>query len=402
MDLLNQDSSPYINDLDFPNTSPASAQHNISPHISPFDQFEFSNLQSSAFPHTPSYNGSYHNSPYSGHSELSFGGDSGEQYSLFDDEPVVNVGVQEEYDPSEYDPPSSGGLLMFDTDFGDQVSVSVTPAPIDYSSPQAYDHSSPSSNGGGDSNNEGQPRSRGSSVSSNHNHIISSPRLDVTQGFENMHFESPHWGTQVLPVDRSLSPPHKPQSPPQLMIPDSTSPSGNMFPQSSPPVINAPDGDGGLMGAGPQLHIVPATPVSGGGGTSQPVPFQSTLETLHQGKWAFDFHFIDIYILLSLFCCYWQARQMRTSSNSSSPTGTTDHNNKSNTFNRKSRSPCSTPVKHSFPTTSPDTATKVTRGGCPPQMLKYTQIVMVVSCILPPKGLAANPTPTLDPHSGLT
>ncbi|KIM84929.1 hypothetical protein PILCRDRAFT_66942 [Piloderma croceum F 1598] len=65
------------------------------------------------------------------------------------------------------------------------------------------------------------------------------------------------------------------------MIPGS--PSGNnMYPQS-PPVINAPDGDGGLMGEGPQLHIVPATPVSGGGGASQPAPFQTSLDTLHQG-----------------------------------------------------------------------------------------------------------------------
>jgi len=112
---------------------------------------------------------------------------------------------------------------------------------------------------------------------------MSSPRLDVTQGLENMRFESPNWGTHVLPgVDRSNTPPHKPHSPPQLVIPDSSNASsGNVF-GSSPPVINAPDGDGGLMGAGPQLHIVPATPISGGGGTSQPVPFQSTLETLHQ------------------------------------------------------------------------------------------------------------------------
>jgi hypothetical protein len=102
-----------------------------------------------------------------------------------------------------------------------------------------------------------------------------------------MRFESPNWGTHALPVvDRSISPPNKPQSPPQLVIP--ASPSGTMYPQSSPPVINAPDGDGGLMGEGPQLHIVPATPVSGGGGTSQPVPFQTTLETLHQGEYMID------------------------------------------------------------------------------------------------------------------
>lgn len=272
---LHQDSSPYINDLsDFPDAQ----QHNST---SPFDQFDFSNLQSSAFPHTPSYNGSYHNSPFSAHSELSFSGDA-DQFGLFDEEPA-GPAIREDYDPSEYDPPISSGLLMFPSFMengggsgaGDQTAhVSVTPA---------FDYSSPSSNGGGDSGPDGQPRSRGSSVSSNPNN--NSPRLDVTQGFENMRFESPNWGTHVLPgADRSISPPHKPQSPPQLVIPDSaTGSSGNVF-GSSPPVINAPDGDGGLMGAGPQLHIVPATPISGGGGTSQPVPFQSSLETLQQGK----------------------------------------------------------------------------------------------------------------------
>lgn len=269
---LHQDSSPYINDLsDFPD-----AQHHSS--TSPFDQFDFSNL-SSTFPHTPSYNGSYHNSPFSAHSELSFSGEA-DQFGLFDEEPLV---TREDYDPSEYDPPNSGGLLMFPNFMengsgngaGDQAAhVSVTPA---------FDYSSPSSNGGADSGPDGQPRSRGSSISSNPNN--NSPRLDVTQGFENMRFESPNWGTHVLPgADRSISPPHKPQSPPQLLIPDSsTGSSGNVY-GPSPPVINAPDGDGDLMGAGPQLHIVPATPISGGGGTSQPVPFQSSLETLQQGK----------------------------------------------------------------------------------------------------------------------
>lgn len=58
-------------------------------------------------------------------------------------------------------------------------------------------------------------------------------------------------------------------------------------------MINAPDGDGGFVSSGPQLHIVPATPVSGGGAASQAVPFQSTLETLHQGK------FIDIITFIS-------------------------------------------------------------------------------------------------------
>jgi hypothetical protein len=151
--------------------------------------------------------------------------------------------------------------------------------PFDRRSP--FDYSSPSSNAG--SNHESGPehdipRSRASSVSSlNH----PSPRLQVAQSLEGMSFHSPHWNPTQLPIDPSMSPPQKPQSPPQLLIPD-TSTAGPSFSQQTPS-INAPSGDGGMVSTGPQLHIVPATPVSGGGAASQSVPFQTTLGTLHQG-----------------------------------------------------------------------------------------------------------------------
>ncbi|KIK94807.1 hypothetical protein PAXRUDRAFT_63328, partial [Paxillus rubicundulus Ve08.2h10] len=188
-----------------------------------FDAYAFDHLQSSPFPHTPSYNGSYQNSPYSGHSELSYDPDGPEGFALLG-EGLNGLAVREDYDPSEYDPPNSSGLLVFDGEFisgldhnGAPVSVSVTPAPIDRHSPLSYDHSSPSSNG------DGQPRSRASSVSSNpKNHPQSSPRLDVAHTFENMRFESPNWQPRQLPGDRAMSPPGKPQSPPQLLIPDSS------------------------------------------------------------------------------------------------------------------------------------------------------------------------------------
>ncbi|KAJ7799066.1 hypothetical protein B0H14DRAFT_2255163, partial [Mycena olivaceomarginata] len=51
----------------------------------------------------------------------------------------------------------------------------------------------------------------------------------------------------------------KPQSPPRLLMPDDNSGPSNF----DPPTINVPEGDG--LGAGPRLHIVPATPVCGGG-----------------------------------------------------------------------------------------------------------------------------------------
>lgn len=281
MALLQRDSGQYPNDFEYQSTSPSTKPQNLRMN-SPFDTYEFNHLQSTPFPHTPSYNGSYQNSPYSGHSELSFDPEGPESFGLLGDE-LNGLATRDEYDPSEYDGPNSSSLLMFDGDFldpnGAQVSVSVTPAPLDQHSPLSFDHSSPSSNG------DGAPRSRASSVSSNPNpqiHSGSSPRLDVAHTFEKLRFESPHWATSHLPIDRATSPPKKAQSPPQLLIPDS-SPSARPLFSQDPPLINAPEGDGGFM-SGPQLHIVPATPVSGGGAASQSVPFQSTLETLHQGS----------------------------------------------------------------------------------------------------------------------
>lgn len=285
MALLQRDTLQY-SDLDLRAASPSTKPHNMPT----MDAYEYNrHLQSPPFPHTPSYNGSYQNSPYSGHSELSFDPDNPDNFGLLGDE-LDGLAVRDEYDPSEYDPPNSSTLLMFEHDFVPSVdhdrppvSVSVTPALHEQHSPLSFDHSSPSSNG------DGHPRSRGSSISSNPNngnpmasprHVGSSPRLDVARSFEKLRFESPHWQTTLLPGDRASSPPKKPQSPPQLLIPDSTP---SMF-GPNPPLINAPEGDGGFMSSGPQLHIVPATPVSGGGGASQAVPFQSTLETLHQGK----------------------------------------------------------------------------------------------------------------------
>ncbi|KAJ7845979.1 hypothetical protein B0H14DRAFT_3454719 [Mycena olivaceomarginata] len=71
------------------------------------------------FPHTPSYNGSYHSSPYSNHSELSFSADpTQDSFALFDDEPGQQQ-ARDGYAPAEYDAPQAGGgLLMFnDSDY---------------------------------------------------------------------------------------------------------------------------------------------------------------------------------------------------------------------------------------------------------------------------------------------
>ncbi|KAK7006091.1 hypothetical protein R3P38DRAFT_3214140 [Favolaschia claudopus] len=75
-----------------------------------------------------------------------------------------------------------------------------------------------------------------------------SPRMNVAQAFDNMTFRSPELGTDPLRATAPPSPAIR-NLPPRLM---------------TAPIINAPEGDG----LGPRLHIVPATPVSGGGAAS--------------------------------------------------------------------------------------------------------------------------------------
>ncbi|KAF8492580.1 hypothetical protein F5888DRAFT_1806714 [Russula emetica] len=225
------------------------------------------------FPATPSYSGSYHNSPYSAVSELDFDSkDDG--LGLFDSDPLA-IPPREDYDPSKYDPPSSTGLLMFDDGFmsgvnnSNRVSVSVTPAD-DPHSPAYYDHGSPaSSNGGGESGAENGRRSPASSVSS-HLGITASPHLD----FNQLHVESPYHRPIPIPSE-GASPQMKAQSPPVLVIPE---PGGY---QQDQPVIHAPEGDG----VGPRLHIVPATPV-GGGETTQAGGFR---DAVSRGPYPWDY-----------------------------------------------------------------------------------------------------------------
>ncbi|KAJ8454223.1 hypothetical protein ONZ45_g19385 [Pleurotus djamor] len=297
--------SPYINDIDLQPPSPSDAQ-------ATFDSFDF-NGTSYAQQSPNSYNGSYNGSPYSGHSELSFGDDNlnainnqgPSSYGLFDDGNDVlqqqqrNAGGAlglRDYDPSDFDPPnSSSSLLMFDNDY-------MTPYELPASMPHhhsqdhriPFDYSSPSSNGG-DSANE-DARSRASSVSSNPHtpghalssppppHISPSPRLGVAQNLENLSFNSPSWGTVPLPQQHhehgnngnsNNFRENKAQSPPRLLMPDSS--------LQAPPIINAPDGDGHDGHHGPSLNIVPATPISGMAHAAQ---FQNRLETVSQGVYG--------------------------------------------------------------------------------------------------------------------
>ncbi|THG97527.1 hypothetical protein EW026_g4496 [Hermanssonia centrifuga] len=264
--------SPYLQDPhDFRSSSSASNQFDLSHPDSPYDGFTFEQdfQDNHHFPHTPSYNGSYQGSPYSQISELpAFENVEGSDFGLFADN-RRGIAIGDDYDPSEYDIPNEHSLLQFGEAFmpgvDRQVSVSITPPAFDHSSPTSFDHASP-----GSSNGEDGRRSRASSTSSymHPNSHPNSPPLDFAQNFESLHFDSPAWAPSHLPVDRPSPPLHKPHSPPQLLIPESPSLTVN----DEPPTINAPEGDGG-MPAGPQLHIVPATPIGGGVGVARNVQY---------------------------------------------------------------------------------------------------------------------------------
>lgn len=260
-----------VSDFHSPSNEFDGNQIDASPNLgSPYDSFDFG-PNDSHFPHTPSYNGSYQNSPYSINSDLpSFDNDNA--LDLFDN--PSGITITEEYDPTEYDIPGSGSLLTLDdhrfmsSEAFPHVSITPasaydrkTPAPNE-SSP--FEHGSPASSNGA----EDDARSHASSTSSFRQNN-GSPHLEFEQNFESLHFESPAWPPRNLP---SSPPAHKAPSPPQLVIPASPAPSSTGL-DAAPPTINAPAGDG--MPAGPQLHIVPATPVSGGGDQTQPSLFQS-------------------------------------------------------------------------------------------------------------------------------
>ena len=232
------DSHDYINDQGQGFSSPALSASHLDNHY----DYDFT-APSPNLPPTPSYNGSYQNSPYVAYSELEFDG---------------NIVVEPDYDPAEYDPPSNNqsSLLEFMNPH-----VSVTPPAMDGGFDHTFDHSSPASSNGLQ-DQESESRSRASSVSS-HSRSHYDPSSPPIPNFESLRFDSPHWSTSLLPADKPSSPSQKPPSPPSLVIPD-VSPSMNAGDlHTRPPLINAPQGDGGVLN-GPQLHIVPATPVSGG------------------------------------------------------------------------------------------------------------------------------------------
>jgi hypothetical protein len=238
-------------------------------------------ITSPPLPHTSSYNGSYY-SPYSQRSELSFSGDDIQLQDL--------PNPMSEYEPLDYDAPNQPASLLMFTNDSDYMSPHFSLNNRSTRSP--FDHSSPSN--GADENNithlDDLRHSRPSSVASNYPSpalpsslqpaFDPSPRLSVNFGSMSVH--TPNWNTtplhQISPNLNAQSPlpVHKPQSPHQQQQQQQQQ-------QRNIPTINAPHGDDDMMD-GPQLCIVPATPVSGGGAGRASVPFQTTLSTLSQGE----------------------------------------------------------------------------------------------------------------------
>lgn len=241
-------SSPYITDdlhaISLQAPSPASSAANLPP--GPFLQH------------------SYPNSPFSAHSDLSNGYQDNNNITLYDDLQLADFG-----NPISNDGDSS--LLIFDPDYSTSGSMLLG---------QSYDYPSPSSTA--DSGNENSQRSRASSVSASeyasYQHQQQQQKVEygsphISHSFKALSFNSPNLNVGGLPSHGYPSSPphfssqlHKPApSPPRLHISDGGQ-LNNFTPASinvNLPTINAPDGDGHL---GPQLHIVPATPVGGADG----------------------------------------------------------------------------------------------------------------------------------------
>jgi hypothetical protein len=270
--------SPFLNDAgDFTSPSLSSVGLHHSPN-SPFDSTFEIQPPSPRAPHTPSYNGSYQGSPYTTFSDFSYSGpETTEPLGLFDDPTSLGIrSLADDYNPAEYDGPNSAGLLMFDMGFMNGVDSNNPQLSLSHASPadspyeaagSPYSHASPASSTGQESEVEHAAHSRHSSVSSNH-HSAALP--DFSHQFDSLSVDGPFSPTSG-----------KPPSPPRLIIQDSSSPATTDFP--NPPLLNVPNGDGGL--AGPQLNVVPATPVSvGGAADPAAVPFQTTLDGFHQQR----------------------------------------------------------------------------------------------------------------------
>lgn len=297
--------SPYITTWGLVPPSPTRSVE--FDHTSPFDSafgITDSNIQGSnplhspGYPNTPSYNGSYYNSPFSQHSELV-------DLEFLQDLPSGSTAASgvNDYEPSEYEAPNQGGsLLMFPTD-SNFISSHYSPGSNASDAQRArgspFDHGSPMSSPGLDDNKHGGRHSRASSVASNqpspsaqqHSTLSPqppfqpSPRLDVLSSFGNMSVHTPNWGSQPLPNTHSPNigtELQKPKSPPRLTLPP-----GMTFGSAEATAVPKINARNCKKEDDVIFSIEPATPVGGDVGVRQHTPFQQTLEPLTQGEYSF-------------------------------------------------------------------------------------------------------------------
>jgi len=192
-----------------------------------------------------SFNGSFHNSPYSNYSELV------PEDTNFD----VSLDFGNYYEPSEYDAQDGTQYTMFNPTTADFLTTYDPRSPPDYPSP-----SSAHSDGG-----------RGSPALSVGSAGEPSPRLaydmstrppEVTIGLGNMSLNTPTWGTQPLPGTGSPHSPHpsRPAGIPRVVMSEDVL--GDL-PHLNVPTIHAPDS---LDSLGLNVQVEPATPIGGPGG----------------------------------------------------------------------------------------------------------------------------------------
>ena len=129
--------------------------------------------------------------------------------------------------------------------------------------------------------------SDGGGSSIGHSPPMSSPTHSASPS--SNHSASPSPRLRSLSPNPHINIPHQHQH--QNQYPSLNIPSSGTNSLSVPgfgPIINEGStghGNGGLMPGGPGIHIVPATPISGGGAAKgEPVPFQTTLSGLTGGQ----------------------------------------------------------------------------------------------------------------------
>jgi hypothetical protein len=286
--------------------------------------FPSAQTTSSGFPYTPSYRESF--TPYGSDSGISWTGrEPGGANQLYD-EPVDANDV--EYNPADFDGPgshsnvtspylldqepslgvpSSTGLNMdqmmpnqghlsprirsFSSEsknsYGGTPHARMNSLDVNSFSPRPYNAPSPASSVGG--LDIERPRSRASSVSSNHQATPSLTVGPMGDAFDKLGFDNvdsdlvwrsqqqQHSNSQQLNGQGGV----KVQSPPQLFIPNEGSSSTLQIPSFG----NQPSlGTGGLGLSAPGINILPATPVSGGGAGASHVPFDTVLKNLNDRR----------------------------------------------------------------------------------------------------------------------